>query len=152
MTAYHTTSLTEMVSVQQATGWAIVSFPLVLSGIAYLMILPAMLGVRPFEVVGAPQEISSGPLVEYGGPYLALATLQHAFALFIGVSLFVNLFLGGAANPVFFFLKMLVVFSLGLFVNAVFPRLRIDQAIRYLWRWPSLIAFAGLILVCVTGR
>jgi len=151
MKAYNTTSITEIVSLQRDTGWSMFTFPLVLSGIAYLLILPAMLGVRPFEVVNAPQEISSGPLVEYGGPYLALATLQHALALFIGISLFVNLMWGGAANPVIFFLKMLVVFFLGIFVNAVFPRLRIDQAIRYLWRWPSLIAFAGLILVCVTG-
>lgn len=152
MTAYNTISLTEIVSLQRDTGWAIFSFPLVLSGIAYLLILPAILGFRPFELIHAPQEISSGPLVEYGGPYLALATLQHAFALFIGISLFVNLMLGGAANPVIFFLKMLVIFLLGLFVNAVFPRFRIDQAIRYLWRWPSLVAFAGLILVCVIGR
>jgi len=152
MTRYETISIVEIVSAQRQMGSAFASFPLVLSGIAYLLIMPAILGVRPFEVVQAPQEISSGPMVEYGGPYLALVTLQHALSLFIGISLFINLLWGGAGNPVVFFLKMLVVFVLVLFVNAAFPRLRVDQAVRYLWRWPSLIAFVGLILVVVIGR
>jgi len=85
-------------------------------------------------------------MAEYGGKYLALATIEHAFVLFISIALFVNLFLGGAANPVIFFVKMLVVFVLGLCINAVFPRFRIEQAIKYLWKWPTLLAFVGLII------
>ena len=149
MTYYRTISIVEIVGMQQTTQWAFFSLPLLLSGIAYLLILPAILGIRPFEIVQAPQEISSGPMAEYGGHFLALATIQHALALYIGIALFVNLFLGGATNPLFFFLKMLVVFVLGLFVNAALPRLRIDQAIRYLWGWPSLAALIGLIIVVV---
>jgi len=97
-------------------------------------------------MASAPQEISSGPMAEYGGKYLALATIEHAFVLFISIALFVNLFLGGAANPVIFFVKMLVVFVFGLFIHAVFPRFRIEQAIKYLWKWPTLLAFVGLII------
>jgi NADH-quinone oxidoreductase subunit H len=152
MTRYDTISLVEIVSNQRETAPGIASFPLVLSGIAYLLILPAMLGLRPFDVAHAPQEISSGPSVEYGGPYLALATVQQALGLFIGTSLFVNLVWGGAGNPFVFFLKMLCVFVLGIFINAAFPRLRVEQAVRYLWRWPTLIAFAGLVLVVTVGR
>jgi len=152
MTRYETISIVEIVSAQREAGPAFVSFPLVLSGVAYLLILPAVLGVRPFEVVQAPQEIASGPVAEYGGPYLALVTIQHALSLFIGTSLFVNLLWGGASNPVVLILKMLVVFVLVLFVNASFPRLRVEQAVRYLWRWPSLAALAGLILVATIGR
>jgi NADH-quinone oxidoreductase subunit H len=150
MTHYNTISIFEIVITQIQTGWSLVSLPLLLSGIAYILILPAVLGVRPFEIIQAPQEISSGPMVEYGGKFLALATIQHAFNVFIGISLFVNLFLGGAGNPGYFFLKMLVVFIIVLFINAVFPRFRIEQAIRYLWRWPTLLAFVGLIIVLVT--
>jgi NADH-quinone oxidoreductase subunit H len=69
--------------------------------------------------------------------------------LFISIALFVNLFLGGAANPVIFFVKMLVVFVLGLCINAVFPRFRIEQAIKYLWKWPTLLAFLGLIITLI---
>ncbi len=149
MTHYKTLSIVEIVHMQQNTGWALVTLPLVVSGIAYTLIMPAILGIRPFEIIQAPQEISSGPMAEYGGPFLALATIQHALSLFIGISLFVNLFLGGAGNPLIFFLKMLVVFVLNLFINAAFPRFRIEQAIRYLWRWPTLFALIGLIVVLV---
>jgi NADH-quinone oxidoreductase subunit H len=152
MTRYDTISLVDIVSAQRATRAAFASFPLVLSGVAYLLIMPAMLGVRPFEVVQAPQEISSGPIAEYGGPYLALATIQHALSEFIAISLFVNLLWGGASNVGVFFLKMLVVFVAVVFVNAAFPRLRVEQAVRYLWRWPTLVALVGLILVAVVGR
>jgi NADH-quinone oxidoreductase subunit H len=150
MTHYNTISVFEIVKTQIRTGWSLVSLPLLLSGIAYILILPAILGVRPFEIIQAPQEISSGPMVEYGGKFLALTTIQHAFNVFIGISLFVNLFLGGAENPAYFFLKMLVVFVIVLFINAVFPRFRIEQAIRYLWKWPTILAFAGLIIALIT--
>jgi NADH-quinone oxidoreductase subunit H len=152
MTHYKTISIVNIVSIQQDTGWALVSLPLLLSGISYILILPAILGVRPFEIVKAPQEISSGPMVEYGGQFLALATIHHALSEFIGIALFVNLFLGGAGNPLIFFIKMLVVFVLGLFINAAFPRLRIEQAIKYLWRWPTLVAFIGMIIVLIIRR
>ena len=146
MTHYKTISIVEVIKIQQSTSWSIISFPLFLSGLSYFLILPAILGIRPFDVSSAPQEISSGPMVEYGGKYLALTTIEHAFAMFISIALFVNLFLAGAANPIIFFVKMLVVFVLGLCVNAVFPRFKIEQAIKYLWKWPTLLALLGLII------
>jgi NADH-quinone oxidoreductase subunit H len=149
MTRYNTISIVEVVNAQQSAGWSIASWPLFLSGLSYFLILPAILGLRPFDMTSAPQEISSGPMVEYGGKYLALATIEHAFVLFISIALFVNLFLGGAANIFYFFVKMLVVFVLGLCINAVFPRFRIEQAIKYLWKWPTLLAFLGLIMTLV---
>lgn len=152
MSRYNTISIVEVVRLQRATGWSIASFPLVVSGVAYLLVLPAILAIRPFELVQAPQEISSGPMVEYGGSYLALAKVQHALSTFIGISLSVNLLFGGASHPLIFLLKMLVILVVGLFVNAAFPRLRIEQAIRYLWRWPTLIALVGLVLAVVIGR
>jgi len=152
MTRFDTISIVSIVQQQRAGAWSMASFPLVLSGIAYLMVLPAILGLRPFEVAGAAQEISSGPQVELGGAYLALATMQHGLSMYIGVSLFVNLILGGAANPFVFLGKVLVVLVLCLFVNASFPRFRVEQAIGYLWRWPTLLALAGLVLAAVTGR
>ena len=146
MTYYKTISIVDIVNAQTNFHWALFS-PLFLSGIAYSLILPAMLGIRPFDIVGAPQEISSGPTVEYGGRYLGLFHIWHAFSLFIGIALFVDLFLGGGRNPITFFMKMVVVFILLVFIHGVFPRLRTEQAIRYLWRWPVAISLLGLILV-----
>ena len=151
MTHYKTISIVEVVARQQDSVWALFSWPLFLSGIAYLLILPAVLGVRPFDTTSAPQEISSGPMVEYGGKYLALVHIQHALTLFVGTAIFVNLFLGGGSNVFTFFVKLLVVFVLGVFVNAAFPRFRIEQAVKYLWKWPTALAFLGLLIVAVTN-
>lgn len=164
MTYYDTISLVEIVAIQAGTGMALSSWALVVPGIAYFLILPAILEIRPFEIVSAPQEISSGPIAEFGGKHLALYTLQHALHMFVGLALFVDLFLGGgqlfgwlnpiAGSPwaviagiVVFLLKMLIVLIIGLFVNAVYPRFRIEQAMQYLWKWPTLIAFTGLLIV-----
>jgi NADH-quinone oxidoreductase subunit H len=151
MTHYETISIVRVVEEQQGGSWALFSMPLFLSGIAYLAILPAILGMRPFEIVNAGQEIASGPLVEYSGNFLALATIQQAFSIFIGVALFVNLFLGGGAGPVTFFAKMLVVFVPVVCINACYPRLRTEQTLRYLWKWPTAISFLGLMLARITG-
>lgn len=150
MSHYETISIYDIVSKQIQTGWSFQHWALVLPGIAYLLILPAIMGVRPFEVIQAPQEIASGPMAEYSGKFLAFGTIEHALNMFIGISLFTNLFLGGAENPGYFFLKMLVVLIIVLVINAVFPRFRIEQGVRYLWKWATLLAFIGLIVVATT--
>jgi NADH-quinone oxidoreductase subunit H len=166
MSYYNTISIVKIVQIQSTQGWSFGTLTLLLSGISYVLVLPAILGVRPFEIISAPQEIASGPIVEYGGKFLGFTTIQHALTEFIGIALFVNLFLGGwslfgVLEPftgtvwfaifglIIFFIKMLIVFTLVLFVNAVFPRFRIEQAIKYLWGWPTVIAFAGLIVTMI---
>jgi len=144
-----TTSLAQITRLQQGAilSWGLFRLPL--STLAVFLVLPAMLGLKPFDMVSAPQEIASGPLVEFGGKYLAIATIEHALHLYVIIALFVDLFLGGGANVVTFLTKMLVVFLVGLFVNAVFPRFRIDQALRFCWRWPTLLGLLGLLAVLV---
>lgn len=168
MTHYHTISIVEIVREQTVQGWSFGLLPLLLSGISYVLILPAILGIRPFEIVGAAQEISSGPMAEYGGKYLAFTTIEHGLSEFIGIALFVNLFLGGGdlfgifaglaetvwgsiLGIVVFLAKMIIVFVVGLFINAVYPRFRIEQAVKYLWVWPTLLAFVGLIIVIIVN-
>jgi NADH-quinone oxidoreductase subunit H len=148
MTYYKTISIVEIVNAQGNFQWSLFS-PLCLSGLAYFIILPAILEIRPFDIASAPQEISSGPAVEYSGRYLALYHIEHAFSLFISIAIFVDLFLGGGANPFYFFLKMMAVFVLGAFIHAVFPRFRTEQAIRYLWLWPAAMALVGLIIILI---
>lgn len=145
MTNYGTTSFVEIVTLQRASHWGIISMPL--SGIALLLILPVMMGMKPFDQVGAPQEISSGPKVEYGGIYLALSKIQHIYLIFIDIALFVALFMGGGSEPLTFFLKMLPIFLIVLLISTVYPRFRIEQAFSYCIKWPTIIAFLGLLLV-----
>jgi NADH-quinone oxidoreductase subunit H len=152
MTWFRTTSLVGVVSSQQGSvlNWGV--FVLPLPALATFLVLPAMLGIRPFDFAGAPQEIASGPLVELGGKYLAFAALQGALHTYIVLALFVNLFLGGGGNVLTFLAKMLVVFFVGVCINAVLPRFTVKQALRYLWKWPTILAFVGLLIVTLARR
>jgi len=148
MSDYQTISLTEIVARQQQAGWwGIVATPL--SAVAAFLILPAMLGLRPFDVVSAPQEISSGPRTEYSGTYLALIKLQGAVHLFVVLALFVDLFLGGGMNIVTFLFKMLIVFVVVEMIRAVLPRVKIESAIKFCWTWPMGLALLQMIITVV---
>ena len=144
MSYYKTVSIVDIVAQQQQGWWGAVPLPLL--AIAAFLILPAMLGIRPFDMVSAPQEISLGPLVEYGGRYLALITLQGAVHLFVVVALFVDLFLGGGANVGTFLLKVLAVFLAGVCIHAVMPRVRIEDAVKFCWKWPAALAVIQMIV------
>jgi len=149
MTRFGTTSLVQIVSSQQGSvlDWGALALPL--PALATFLVLPAMLGIRPFDFAAAPQEIASGPMVELGGKYLGFAAIQGALHTYIVVALFVDLFLGGAANMLTFFAKMLAVFFVGVCINAVLPRFRVGQALRYLWKWPTILAFVGLVIAAL---
>jgi NADH-quinone oxidoreductase subunit H len=146
-----TTSLAELTQSQQGSvsSWGLVRLPL--STLAVFLVLPAMMSMRPFDMVGAPQEIATGPLVELGGKYLALGVVLGALEMYIVIALFVDVFLGGGANLLTFLIKVFLVFLAGVLVNAVYPRFTIGQGLRFCWKWPTILAFVGLVVVLVTG-
>ncbi|HDP76908.1 MAG TPA: proton-conducting membrane transporter, partial [Mesotoga infera] len=100
-----------------------------------------------------PAEIASGPLVEYSGKYLGMLMIQHAFATFIEIGLFVNLFLGGGRTLWEFLLKFLIVYFSIVIISATIPRFRVEQAIKFYWKWPLILSFVQVIIVVfVMGR
>ena len=110
-----------------------------------------MLGEKPFDQPIAPHEIASGPMVEFGGKYLGMLMIWHAVAIIVELTLFIDLFFGGATNLLTWFIKILAVFIFALTINAVFPRFRIERAFGFYWKWPTIIAFLGLIYALYTG-
>ena len=46
--------------------------------LAYLIFLPGTMGVPPFDIPEAETEVLEGPLLEYGGPLLALFQIGSA--------------------------------------------------------------------------
>jgi len=148
MSHYGTVSLVDIVSRQQQSGWGVLTVPV--STVAAFLILPAMLGIRPFDLAGAPQEIASGPLAEYGGRYLALLTVQNGLHLFLVIALLVDLFLGGGVNVITFLLKVFAVFLAAELVSAVLPRMRIENAVKFCWTWPTGLAFLQMVITVVS--
>lgn len=156
---YGTFSTYEIVMAQQTMGWSIAHLPLLLAAIAYDLVLQAMFGKEPFDIMIAPGEISLGPMVEFGGKHMGLLQIQHAIALFAETLFFANVFLGGGVVTAFsssilntmaslavLLVKQIAVLLIATFMGALFPRFTIDQAAKFYWKWPTIIAALGAIL------
>lgn len=97
MVQYQTTSITGLLEVQSTSGtWLMFSTPFAF--IAALFAFIGMMHYSPFDIVFAPQELASGPPSEFGGKYLGLMMTSGAIFAFAKLTLFVDIFLGGASN------------------------------------------------------
>ena len=146
MLQYHTTSVTDLVRIQQETGtWIMFKSPFAF--LAALLVLPAMFHVGPYEVIVAPAELASGPMSEFGGKYLGTMMSAGSIFMFAKYTLFVDVFMGGASNWLWLIVKTFVVFLFIVFIGIIMPRLRTEQAIRRLWGWPLAFAILAFIQV-----
>lgn len=143
--AYGTTNLVDIISIQQQQEWGLMTMPLL--AIAGLLAMHAMLGKEPFEIYVAPAEIATGPMVEMSGKYMGALFVMQCFQLYTVGVLYTTLFLGGGANWPEFLLKVFAVVFISVAVTNVFGRYRTEDAVTWLWKWPTLIALAGLAIV-----
>jgi len=136
-------------------AWNVANGPtvsMICASLAFFLVLQAMLGKLPFDIVEAESEIVEGPLMEQSGPNLAVLKMGLLVRQLIYCFLLVQVFvpwpvvspwpLAVAAAVV----KVLILFVLAAVVEAVSPRLRIDQAMQYMGKalfvgWTA-IAFA----------
>lgn len=144
MIASGTADIAEIMSSQKET-YNIVAHPLLF--IAAFISFLGFMGKSPFDVVGAPPEVYSGPAVEFGGKFLALTLSQSAIFSFAKLLLMVNLFLGGADNLVDLVVKTFILFLAAVFVGNVYGRLTTSQSVDFLFKIPTVIAIVGLMFV-----
>jgi len=148
-----TTSMYDLMMLQQSGGiatWGIITNPLL--GIAALFALQGMMNEKPFEVIVAPHEIATGPMTEMGGKYLGMMFIQHLINLVVELTIYMNLFLGGALNWFEYVVKLFTLFTLVLVVNAVYGRFRTDSALRFFWKFPLPMAALGVIFIMWNGK
>ncbi len=146
MVQYQTTNLNDIIAVQdQFTNWIIFQNPFAF--IAAMLALLGMTGYAPFDVVFAPAELASGPPSEFGGKYLALMQTSRSIFAFVKLTLFANLFLGGADNFLILLVKTFALYMFPVLVGIVNPRFRTEQAIQFFWKWPTAIGILGIIVV-----
>ncbi|HUV03935.1 MAG TPA: NADH-quinone oxidoreductase subunit H [Armatimonadota bacterium] len=139
------------------TAWNISHGPavsMVTAGIAFFLALQAALGKLPFDIAEAESEIVDGPLIELSGPKLATMKLALLIRQLVYCFLLVQIFIPW---PVFSLwplsvlaalVKVLILFVLAAVIEAVSPRLRIDQAISYTGR-VLFVALAALVLAVI---
>lgn len=109
------------------------------------------LGRVPFDAAEAETEIVSGPLVEYGGRYLAFLTFAKDSELVVLLSLLAALFLPITTGIVgvdlaLYFVKTLLGLGLLSIMRGVTARLRINQIVSFCWRYLTPVAFAQIVL------
>mgnify|MGYP006285260659 FL=1 len=144
---YQTSSVFGLAQAQAGgiMNWNLFTYPV--ATILAFVILIGMMGKKPFDAMIAPSEIGSGPVVESGGKYLGMMMLQKSITIIVELALFVNLFLGGAENILVFSLKMLVVWVLATMVGTLFPRFKIEEGVKFFWKWPLIIAIVQVLFI-----
>ncbi len=144
---YQTSSVFGLAQAQAGgiMNWNLFTYPV--ATVLAFVILIGMTGKKPFDAMIAPSEIGSGPVVESGGKYLGMMMLQKSITIIVELALFVNLFLGGADNILSFSIKMLIVWILATMVGSLFPRFKIEEGVKFFWKWPLIIAIIQVLFI-----
>jgi NADH-quinone oxidoreductase subunit H len=111
----------------------------------------------PFEIPEADQELAFGPFVEYSGIMFGVVMTLAYEKLYILCLLFSLLFLGGWSGPeipalgdlmpvMYLYIKTLALMMVFVFFRSVYPRIRLDQALKFGWSHLLSISVASLAL------
>lgn len=136
----------QIVNHQINFGSHLFSFSGILAFLAALACMQAKIGLAPFDISEAEQEIMAGVLIEYSGISLAVFRLSRALMLYCMPVLAIILFLGKELGPLFIILKFILLLTAMVIIKNTNPRLRIDQALRFLWGPVTFCALLAVVL------
>lgn len=114
--------------------------------IVSLLCMQAKLGMVPFDVAEAEQEIMGGTLIEYSGLPLAIFKLTKSVLLYTMPLLIISLFLAKDTALISVILKYLMLLVIIILVKNTNPRLRVDQAIKFFWGPVTILAGISVLL------
>lgn len=148
-----TFSLNEIVNFQIENGAFLFEYTMLPAFVAFLMFIPGIIGVVPFDIAEAETEILEGPILEYSGSGLALFNLMSAIKIVVVLGLGIALFFpmpfgdGFLINLFWFFLKCLILMIISItVVRASTGRMRVEQAFKYYLGIPTILALISLTL------
>jgi NADH-quinone oxidoreductase subunit H len=146
---YHL-QLDQILAVQQTTRPFIRSASGIIAFIIGLLCIQAKMTLPPFHIPEAETEIVEGPFMEYSGPLLAFWKLNHYMMYVIYPFLLILLFWGGfqwqGIAILWSVLKYLLIVVLMIIIKNTNPRIRIDTALNFFWKYATPLAFVGIIL------
>ncbi len=152
---YGSLDLIEIAEAQKGI-WGIILNPL--AALTMLILIYMSTSKFPFEIPEAESEIVAGPYTEYSGILYGLVMGASYIKMYVLSLLFAILFLGGwnpvpsfmASDPILpgilVFIKAFVIIFIGIFLRAVYPRFRIDQAMSIGWRLTLPMSILSIIL------
>ena len=146
--------LTQILAYQSANGMIIGTASGIIAFIVGILCLQAKMGMVPFDIAEAETEIVGGPLMEYAGPLLAFWKLAHYMMYVFLPMLLVILFWGGISFASFGSImagigKYLLIVVVMILIRNTNPRVRIDSAINFFWKWASPLALIAVILAII---
>jgi len=143
-------SLEQILNWQSIEGAFISSVSGVIAFIVGILCIQAKMTLAPFHIPEAETEIVEGPYMEYSGPPLAFWKLNHFMLYVILPFLLVLLFLGGfnlnGMGIIWAVLKYLSIVVLMIIIKNTNPRIRIDTALNFFWKYAAPLGFIALIL------
>jgi NADH-quinone oxidoreductase subunit H len=131
---------------QLQSGSNLASWSGTLAFIVAILCMQAKLGFVPFDASEAEQEVAGGVLVEYSGLPLAIFKLTKAILLYTMPLFLIVLFWAGNLSPLALIGKYVALLVIVVLIKNTNPRLRIDQALRFFWRVPTLLAAVAIVL------
>ncbi|MCX6151294.1 MAG: NADH-quinone oxidoreductase subunit H [Ignavibacteriales bacterium] len=142
--------LTKILLVQETTGAFIGSISGTIGFIIGLICIQAKMTLPPFHIPEAETELVEGPFMEYSGPPLAFWKLNHFMMYVLFPFLLIVLFLAGfnftGIGILWAVLKYLVIVVLMIIIKNTNPRIRIDTALNFFWRYAAGLSFIAVIL------
>ena len=119
----------------------------------FFIAISAEMNRSPFDVVEADSELVAGFHTEYSGMKWGTFQLAEFIAPFGAASIITTLFLKGWEGPIlpgplWFFLKVSLIWFILLWIRATLPRLRVDQIMSLAWKFLFPL---GLINLFVTA-
>lgn len=142
--------LDEIIAFQHFKGAFIGTASGIIAFIIGLICIQAKMTLPPFHIPEAETEIVEGTFMEYSGPPLAFWKLNHFMMYVVLPFLLILLFWGGftfeGLGILWFILKYLLIIVLMIIIKNTNPRIRIDTALNFFWKYASGLAFIALIL------
>lgn len=140
----------EIFAAQQASGPFLSSPSGIIAFIVGLLCIQAKMTLPPFHIPEAETEIVDGPFMEYSGPLLGFWKLNHYMMYVTFPFLLIFLFWGGfqlqGIAILWFFLKYLLIVTVMIIIKNTNPRIRIDTALNFFWKYAAPLAFIAVIL------
>ena len=118
-----------------------------------LIALFGKLEKAPFDIPEAETEIVAGTFTEYSGRLFAFFRLSIDIEMVVGASLLAAVFLPfGLSEDAFigfliYILKVLLVVFLLTLARTIFARMRIDQMVRFCWKYMVPLALLQLLVI-----
>jgi NADH-quinone oxidoreductase subunit H len=138
-------SLSGIAEAQESHGMLFYQLPF--ACIAFLSIIPAKIGLQPFDIPEAEQEILGGPFVEYSGYRLAIFTFANQVKVFAVISLGILLFFW--RNWWLFLISGVFLWLVFIYIKIISARLRTDQSFVFYWKYMALLALIDLVRVVI---